>query len=111
MNSSDIDRSAGSAGGPEASGAEPTEEERHAAATVLRMISGIYISRAVYVAAELGIADNPLGPAHRRGRARPRARDRRVTAAKRRITAPDPRTPRPFPAGERARLFVGDHPA
>ena len=62
MSSSDIDRSAGSAGvGPEASGAEPTEEERHAAATVLRMISGIYISRAVYVAAELGIADSLAG--------------------------------------------------
>jgi SAM-dependent methyltransferase len=38
-------------------GAGPTEEERAAAAAVLRMIWGIHISRAVYVAAELGIAD------------------------------------------------------
>jgi len=58
MNSSDIDRSAGSAGvGPPGTGAGPTEEERKAADAVLRMIWGIHISRAVYVAAELGIAD------------------------------------------------------
>ena len=38
-------------------GKEPTAEERAAAATMLRMIWGIHISRAVYVAAELGIAD------------------------------------------------------
>jgi hypothetical protein len=37
--------------------AKPTEEERAAAASVLRMIWGIHISRAVYVAAALGIAD------------------------------------------------------
>ena len=37
--------------------AEPTEEERAAAASVLRMIWGIHISRAVYVAAALGIAE------------------------------------------------------
>ena len=36
---------------------EPTTMERAAAAAVLRMTSGIHISRAVYVAAELGIAD------------------------------------------------------
>jgi len=35
----------------------PTEDERAAAADLLRMIWGIHISRAVYVAAELGIAD------------------------------------------------------
>jgi SAM-dependent methyltransferase len=35
----------------------PTGEERAAAATVLRMIWGLHVSRAVYVAAELGIAD------------------------------------------------------
>jgi SAM-dependent methyltransferase len=58
MNGSDIDGPAGPAGvGPEASGAEPTEEERAAAATVLRMIWGIHISRAIYVVAELGLAD------------------------------------------------------
>lgn len=34
-----------------------TTQEREAAAAVLRMIRGIRISRAVYVAAELGIAD------------------------------------------------------
>jgi hypothetical protein len=58
MSSSDIDRSVVSAGvGPEATGAEPTEEERAATATVLRMIWGIHISRAIYVVAELGLAD------------------------------------------------------
>lgn len=35
----------------------PTEAERAAAMTMLRMIWGIHISRAVYVAAKLGIAD------------------------------------------------------
>ena len=35
----------------------PTESERAAAATMLRMIWGIHSSRAVYVAAKLGIAD------------------------------------------------------
>ena len=43
--------------GPDSSGAGPTGEERAAAAAVLRMIWGIHISRAVYVAAELGLAD------------------------------------------------------
>ena len=36
---------------------QPTAEERAAATTLLRMIWGIHISRAIYVAAELGIAD------------------------------------------------------
>ena len=36
---------------------EPTEEERAAAGAVLRMIWGIHVSRAVYVVAELGLAD------------------------------------------------------
>jgi SAM-dependent methyltransferase len=49
------------AGRPEATRepghAEPAEEERAAAAAVLQMIWGIHISRAVYVVAELGIAD------------------------------------------------------
>jgi hypothetical protein len=39
-------------------GVEPTEEERAAAATVLRMIQGLHMSRAIYVAAQLGIADH-----------------------------------------------------
>ena len=53
-----IDRSVRSAGpGSEDRRSEPTEEERAAAATLLRMIWGIHISRAIYVAAELGIAD------------------------------------------------------
>jgi hypothetical protein len=39
------------------SAVEPTEEERAAAATLLRMIWGLHISRAVYLAAELGLAD------------------------------------------------------
>ena len=43
--------------GPETSGAGPTSEERAAAGAVLRMIWGIHISRAIYVAAELGLAD------------------------------------------------------
>lgn len=37
--------------------AEPTEDERAAAAALLRMIWGLHISRAVYLAAELGLAD------------------------------------------------------
>jgi hypothetical protein len=59
MSSSDIDRSAGSAevGPPDAVAGTPTEEERKAADAVLRMIWGIHISRAVYIVAELGIAD------------------------------------------------------
>jgi orsellinic acid C2-O-methyltransferase len=36
---------------------EPTEDERAAATTLLRMIWGLHISRAVYLAAELGVAD------------------------------------------------------
>jgi hypothetical protein len=55
MTSSDIDQPA--MAGPDAPDAEPTGEERAAAASMLRMIWGIHISRAVYVAAELGIAD------------------------------------------------------
>src|SRR5215472_7196270 len=55
---SDIDQGAGRAeAGPAVRGAEPTGEERAAAAAVLQMIWGIHISRAVYVVAELGIAD------------------------------------------------------
>jgi hypothetical protein len=42
--------------GPDSTRTEPTEAQR-AAAAVLRMIWGIHISRAVYVAAELGLAD------------------------------------------------------
>jgi hypothetical protein len=49
----DVHRPAGFGG----ASAEPTEEERAAAAAMLRMIWGIHISRAVYVMAELGIAD------------------------------------------------------
>ena len=36
---------------------QPTAEERAAATAMLRMIWGIHISRAIYLAAELGIAD------------------------------------------------------
>jgi O-methyltransferase/methyltransferase family protein len=43
--------------GPGTGGAGPTDEERAAAAAVLPMIWGIHISRAVYAAAKLGIAD------------------------------------------------------
>lgn len=39
------------------SSAEPTGEERAAAAALLHMIWGLHISRAVYLAAELGVAD------------------------------------------------------
>jgi SAM-dependent methyltransferase len=42
---------------PHSGTTEPTGEERAAAATMLRMISGLHVSRAVYLAAELGIAD------------------------------------------------------
>ncbi len=48
-------RPAGAGHGAWAGG--PTEDERAAAAELLRMIWGIHISRAVFVAAELGIAD------------------------------------------------------
>ena len=44
---------------------QPTAAERSAATTLLRMIWGTHISRAVYVAAELGIADLLAdGPLH-----------------------------------------------
>jgi SAM-dependent methyltransferase len=42
---------------PSPGATEPTEEERAAAARLLPMIWGLHISRAVYLAAELGIAD------------------------------------------------------
>src|SRR5580693_9457262 len=48
---------AASGGATGRSGPIPTESERAAAATMLRMIWGIHSSRAVYVAAKLGIAD------------------------------------------------------
>ena len=58
MSGSDIDQAAGRAeGGHAAGGAEPTKEERAAAAAVLQMIWGTHISRAVYVVVALGIAD------------------------------------------------------
>ena len=58
MSRSDIDQAAGRAeAGRAAGGAEPTKEERAAAAAVLQMIWGIHMSRAVYVVAALGIAD------------------------------------------------------
>jgi hypothetical protein len=58
MDRSDIGHSAGPSGaGRQAGGAEPTGEQRAAAAAVLQMIWGVHISRAVYVAAELGVAD------------------------------------------------------
>ena len=58
MNSSNTNRPAGPAeAGRQAGGAEPAEDERAAAATVLPMIWSVHISRAVYVAAELGVAD------------------------------------------------------
>jgi hypothetical protein len=51
--------------GPADRGVEPTEDERVAAATVLRMIQGIHISRAIYVMAYFGIADLlASGPVH-----------------------------------------------
>jgi hypothetical protein len=43
--------------GPDTGRTGPTDEERAAAADVLRMIWGIHISRAIYVAAELSLAD------------------------------------------------------
>ncbi len=56
------DQPAASGGvGPDSTRIEPTEDERAAAAAVLRMIWGIHISRAVYVAAELGLADHLAG--------------------------------------------------
>jgi len=40
---------------------EPTQEERAAATTLLHMIWGLHISRAVHLAAELGVADQLAG--------------------------------------------------
>lgn len=59
MSSNDTGRLPGRArAGPAAvAGAEATQEERAAAGAMLRMIWGVHISRAVYVAAELGIPD------------------------------------------------------
>jgi SAM-dependent methyltransferase len=58
MSGSDIDPVAWRAEtGRAPGGAEPTKEERAAAAAVLQMIWGIHISRAVYLVAALGIAD------------------------------------------------------
>ena len=42
-------------------GAEPAEEERAAAAAVLRMIWGMHVSRAIYAVTELGIPDRLAG--------------------------------------------------
>lgn len=49
--------SAGEVSEPRQPGTQATAEEREAAATVLRMIWGLHISRAIYVMAELGVAD------------------------------------------------------
>ena len=58
MSRSNVDQPAGRAeAGRAAGGAEPTKEERAAAAAVLQMILGIHISRAVSVVAALGVAD------------------------------------------------------
>jgi hypothetical protein len=43
--------------GPSNGRAEPTKEQRAAATAVYQMICGVHISRAVYVVAELGIAE------------------------------------------------------
>ena len=45
----------------EPGGVQPTTEERAAAATVLRMIWGTHVSRALYAAAALGVADRLAG--------------------------------------------------
>jgi len=57
--SSSAHKQTGAAAGQRVSAgpAEPTSEERAAAADLLRMIWGLHISRAVCLAAELGIAD------------------------------------------------------
>jgi SAM-dependent methyltransferase len=58
MNSTDIDHAGRRADvNREPGGAEPTRDERAAAAAVLQMIWGIHISRAVSAVAALGIAD------------------------------------------------------
>ena len=54
MNSSDTPGTAGQVGGRD----EPSGEQRAAAAAIGQMIWGLHISRAIYVAAELGIADH-----------------------------------------------------
>jgi SAM-dependent methyltransferase len=57
--SSVIHEPPGTGSKPDTSGdaAEPTQEQRAAAAAMLQMIWGLHISRAVYLAAELGVAD------------------------------------------------------
>ena len=56
MSTTDPIASSSGGTGP-ASGVQPTDPERAAASTLLRMIWGIHISRCVYAVAELGIAD------------------------------------------------------
>src|SRR5215469_13478691 len=68
MTMSAISEQAGSgsrapAGGSGPGRGEPTPEERAAAAAVLRMIWGLHVSRALYAATELGVADRMVdGP-------------------------------------------------
>jgi len=64
MSHGNIDEAAAPTGASwAAGGARPTEEERAAAAAVLRMIWGVHMSRAVYVVAALGIAELLAGGA------------------------------------------------
>lgn len=56
MTSSELDRPVAPSG-PTGGAPEPTDAERAAAAAMLPLISGMHISRAVYLVAALGIAD------------------------------------------------------
>ncbi len=85
---------------PPASPAEPTGEERAAAAELLQLIWGLHISRAVYLAAELGVADLlAAGPRPAAALARATGTDEaalyrvlRLLAALGVLTEPEPRS-------------------
>src|SRR5580658_7170881 len=85
---------------PPSSAAEPTGEERAAAAALLQLIWGLHISRAVYLAAELGVADLlAAGPRPAAALARATGTDEaalyrvlRLLAALGVLTEPEPRS-------------------
>jgi orsellinic acid C2-O-methyltransferase len=103
-------------GPPAADVAEPTERERAAAAELLRMIWGLHVSRAVYLAAELGLADLlAAGPRTAAALAEATRSDEaalhrvlRLLAALGVLTEPEPRSFGLTIVGERLR---GDVPA
>jgi SAM-dependent methyltransferase len=100
--------------GEEPTGEEPTGEERAAASTLLQMIWGLHISRAVCLAAELGLADLLAGgPRPAAALAEATATDEsalyrvlRLLAALGVLTEPEPRSFGLTVLGERLRSDV-----